>query len=323
MNVLHMEKVYYVIRAGGVAAAVRLMPYRVEPQTVSEQVGLAAEDFGGPFFTYPPFVVTPLGHRVYRWLRPTFDRVDRVHRWINLSREPLNFTLAASPIVHALYVHDLIDLLQTRYDGIHLGLPVGSEQELHDMLVRGMADVVVAPLDRDIPRKLVDCRPLVAIPLVLLVHRDSPWHEAKEFWPLGTGKHPEIKVPLLTTTAGPTVNAIFRDHLADLGLEWESHISAGTFPLITDYIAAHKHWVGLSLDIPYLTGRPTVRKLPLPNFDSLTIAAYQRKPGGQLGKLVIDALQQRAERLLKETNDWVAPVPLSGKRRSVMAGGRV
>ena len=61
MNIHHLELFYYVAKHGGIAAAVRKMPYGIQQPAVSGQIARLEEALGAKLFNRRPFSLLPAG----------------------------------------------------------------------------------------------------------------------------------------------------------------------------------------------------------------------------------------------------------------------
>ena len=78
MNVHHLELFYYVARFGGIAAAVRGMPYGIQQPAVSGQILQLEEVLGVSLFQRRPFALTPAGRDLYAFVEPFFSQLSTV-----------------------------------------------------------------------------------------------------------------------------------------------------------------------------------------------------------------------------------------------------
>src|SRR5438128_8330480 len=78
MNTHHLELFYYVAKHGGIAAAVRKMPYGIQQPVVSGQIARFEEAFGAKLFNRRPFSLLPAGAELFEFIRPFFDDVEKV-----------------------------------------------------------------------------------------------------------------------------------------------------------------------------------------------------------------------------------------------------
>src|ERR687891_419922 len=78
MNIHHLELFYYVAKHGGIAAAVRKMPYGIQQPAVSGQIARLEEALGAKLFNRRPFSLLPAGGELFEFIRPFFDDVEKV-----------------------------------------------------------------------------------------------------------------------------------------------------------------------------------------------------------------------------------------------------
>ena len=64
MNIHHLELFYYVARHGGIAEAVRNMPYGIQQPAVSAQILQLEDSLGVSLFQRRPFCLTPAGDKL-------------------------------------------------------------------------------------------------------------------------------------------------------------------------------------------------------------------------------------------------------------------
>jgi DNA-binding transcriptional LysR family regulator len=68
MNIHHLELFYYVAKHGGIAEAVRNMPYGIQQPAISGQVIQLEEFLGVTLFHRRPFSLTPPGKELYDFI---------------------------------------------------------------------------------------------------------------------------------------------------------------------------------------------------------------------------------------------------------------
>ena len=81
MNIHHLELFYFVAKHGGIAAAVRNIPYGIQQPAVSGQIAKLEESLGTKLFQRPPFALSPTGtehaHKLVPISRPKLPIFDR------------------------------------------------------------------------------------------------------------------------------------------------------------------------------------------------------------------------------------------------------
>ena len=72
MNIHHLELFYYVAKHGGIAAAVRNMPYGIQQPAVSGQIARLEEALGAKLFNRRPFSLLPAGVELFELVKPCY-----------------------------------------------------------------------------------------------------------------------------------------------------------------------------------------------------------------------------------------------------------
>jgi DNA-binding transcriptional LysR family regulator len=78
MNIHHLELFYFVAKHGGIAAAVRNIPYGIQQPAVSGQIAKLEESLGTKLFQRRPFALSPTGTELFEFIRPFFENIDVV-----------------------------------------------------------------------------------------------------------------------------------------------------------------------------------------------------------------------------------------------------
>src|SRR5438477_11701817 len=78
VNIHHLELFYYVAKHGGIAGAVRNIPYGIQQPAVSGQIARLEEALGAKLFHRRPFSLLPPGAELYDFIKPFFDDVENV-----------------------------------------------------------------------------------------------------------------------------------------------------------------------------------------------------------------------------------------------------
>src|SRR5204862_2270878 len=78
MNIHHLELFYFVAKHGGVAAAVRNIPYGIQQPAVSGQIAKLEESLGTKLFQRRPFALSPAGLELFEFIKPFFDNIEIV-----------------------------------------------------------------------------------------------------------------------------------------------------------------------------------------------------------------------------------------------------
>ena len=67
-NIHHLELFYFVAKHGGIAGAVRNIPYGIQQPAVSGQIAQLEEHLGVTLFQRRPFSLTPAGKKLFDFI---------------------------------------------------------------------------------------------------------------------------------------------------------------------------------------------------------------------------------------------------------------
>ena len=114
MNIHHLELFYFVAKHGGIAAAVRNIPYGIQQPAVSGQIAKLEESLGTKLFQRRPFALSPAGMELFEFIKPFFDNVEIVGEKLRQNRSP-QLRIAAPSIVLHDYIPELLQKLRTKF----------------------------------------------------------------------------------------------------------------------------------------------------------------------------------------------------------------
>ena len=121
MNVHHLELFYFVAKHGGIAAAVRNIPYGIQQPAVSGQIAKLEESLGTKLFQRRPFALSPGGAELFDFIRPFFDNIGIVAEKMRQNSSP-QLRIAAPSIVLHDYVPELLQKLRATFPTFRLYL---------------------------------------------------------------------------------------------------------------------------------------------------------------------------------------------------------
>jgi DNA-binding transcriptional LysR family regulator len=262
MNIHHLELFYYVAKHGGIAAAVRRMPYRIQQPAVSGQIARLEEALGAKLFNRRPFSLLPAGTELFEFIKPFFDDVDKVAGRIRGAS--LRLRIAAPPVVLHDYVPELLRRVRRRFPSFRLQLHEATRGDAERLLLAGDIDLAIMILDGK-RRPEIHARPLLELPLILLVNRRDRLTTARQLW-----SRDKIEETLITFSRGDPVQAHFQHGLEQLGVEWFPGIEVNSTRLIDHYVA-NGYGIGLTVAIPGFKSPTGVSVIPLPGFPPVII----------------------------------------------------
>jgi DNA-binding transcriptional LysR family regulator len=158
MNIHHLELFYYVAKHGGIAAAVRKMPYGIQQPAVSGQIARLEEDLGAKLFNRRPFSLLPAGAELFEFIRPFFDDVEKVAGRIRGGS--LQLRIAAPSVVLHDYVPELLRRVRRRFPSFRLQLHEALRADAERLLLAGEIDLAITILDGK-RRPEIHSRPLL------------------------------------------------------------------------------------------------------------------------------------------------------------------
>src|SRR5437764_7305691 len=239
MNIHHLELFYYVARHGGIVPAVRNMPYGIQQPAVSGQIARLEESLGTKLFNRRPFALLPAGKELFGFIRPFFDEIDRVGEAIR-GGSAHHLRVAAPAIVLHDYLPEVFRRVRKHFPSFRLSLHEAARIEAERLLQTGEIDIAITVLERKKP-STVRSRPLLELPLMLLVKNSERLTRAEQLW--GRDK---IEETLITFRRSDPVAIRFQEGLQQLGLDWFPGIEVNSTRLIECYIE-HGYGIGLTV----------------------------------------------------------------------------
>ena len=292
MNVHYLEIFYHVARHGGIAEAVRNFPYGIQQPAVSSQILQLEQSLGTRLFERRPFRLTAAGERLYAFIRPFFGNLEKVALEIQGHGAQFVRIGAAGAVLH-LHLPQLLRDLRKAMPRLRFSLLEAASPRLMEALKRDEIDLAVTTLQSPMPPEL-NSRPLVQLPLALLVPRTIRLRSAAELW-----KREGIEHPLICLPAHEPISANFQRSLARLGVEWMPSMVVSSLDLIETYVR-EGFGIGVSVTIPGAKSSKALRRLPLPGFDALEVGVVW---GGQENPLIgafLEAFDKRAGTLVRK-----------------------
>ena len=281
MNIHHLELFYFVAKHGGIAAAVRNIPYGIQQPAVSGQIAKLEETLGTKLFQRRPFALSPTGAELFAFIRPFFDNVDVVAERLRQNTSP-QLRIAAPAIVLHDYLPQILQRVRAKFPAFRLYLHEATRTDAERLLLAQDVDLAIMLLDKK-SRAGIQMRALLELPLILLVDKKSKLTRAEELW-----KRDKIEETLVCFSRSDPVHACFQRGLERLGVEWFCGIEVTSERLIQQYVASG-YGIGLTVAVPGFKAPPHLRVLALPNFAPVVVCV------GWCGKLTEIARQLLAE----------------------------
>ena len=261
MNVHHLELFYYVARHGGISEAVRNIPYGIQQPAVSGQVIQLEEYLGVTLFHRRPFELTPAGRELYQFIQPFFENLqpmaDKLRGGV---AQYIRF--GGSEIVLRDHLPRVLLALRRRFPKLKVSLREGYHPQLVAWLEKRELDVALTLLDGK-PPPGITAQPLLKLPMVLLVPKNSKIRSADELW-----QQDRINEPLVSVPANEPMCKSFQRGLARREVDWLPGIEVSTVDLVQTYVI-NGYGIGLAVAVPGMRYHPRIRLLPLTGFDPI------------------------------------------------------
>jgi DNA-binding transcriptional LysR family regulator len=291
MNIHHLELFYYVAKHGGIAEAVRKMPYGIQQPAISVQLIQLEKSLGTTLFRRRPFELTKPGRELFQFIESFFAGTDEIAARIRGESET-SIRIGASQIVLRDYLPKVLSAVRKKIPNLRVALREGFPHELLQAVDEDEIDLAITSID---PRPPAGFRKtlLAKFPLQLLVSSASSIASADTLWSCG-----RIDEPLIALPPGEPICRIFQKELSRRKIEWMPTMEVTSLELVIAYV---REGLGVGLSIAMPGALPEgVRALPLKNFPPVTIAAVWRKIQTPAAKLLMQKLSEQAAALRRD-----------------------
>lgn len=294
MNIHHLELFYYVARHGGIAEAVRNMPYGIQQPAVSAQILQLEDHLGVSLFQRRPFCLTPAGDKLYRFIQPFFLNLDNVAEEIRGGAAEL-VRIGASDIILRDHLPDIIQRIRHQFPSTKMVLRSGYQPDLVQWMQKQELDLALTLLDKNIPASFQSL-PIIRLPLVLMVNRKNKLRNLDELW-----AKKRIAEPLLCLPPNEMICRNFQEGLRSRGVEWKVTIELSSLELIEAYVE-NEYGFGVGLELPGRKFSRRVRVFPLDGFPQADFGLIWQGKLTPFLKALMQETQRRAH-LLGKTPD--------------------
>jgi DNA-binding transcriptional LysR family regulator len=286
MNIHHLELYYYTARHGGIAEAVRNIPYGIQQPAVSSQIAQLEEHLGVTLFQRRPFALTPAGKRLFDFIQPFFSNLETIESELQGGPVP-RLRLGGPAVVLRDYFPEIFQNLRKKFPGLKLTLREGDQPELEHLLRRAEIDLAITLLENKSGAG-IQSLPLLELPLVLLAPKESKITEAGQLW-----RQDKISETLICLPPDEMVSRNFQQGLAKMAVDWIPGIETSALDLIAIYVAGG-FGLGVSVAIPRVKFPLQIRPVPLPDFPPVVVGALWRGKPKPLLQACLDEFQSRA-----------------------------
>jgi DNA-binding transcriptional LysR family regulator len=289
MNVHHLELFYFVAKFGGIAEAVRNMPYGIQQPAISSQIIQLEEFLGVTLFQRRPFELTPAGEELYAFAAPFFGNLDRMTEKLQ-GGTAHSIRVGASEVILRDHLPALVQEVRKKFPKLKMVLREGYQPQLEQWLDRQEIDLAFTLLSQKGPGGSKAQR-LLELPLVLLVEKSSKIHAPEDLW-----QRDKIEEPLIALPANEMLCKVFQQELTHRGIDWFPSIEVSSLNLVETYVA-RGYGIGLSLALPQAKPNPALRQLLLRDFPTVTIGALWSGKPMALTTAFVEAAQKHVKAL--------------------------
>jgi DNA-binding transcriptional LysR family regulator len=254
---------------------------------VSGQIAQLEEHLGVTLFQRRPFSLTSQGQKLFDFVEPFFSNLEKIESEVQ-GGHVRQLRIGGSTVVLREYIPELARKLRKKFPGLKLGLRLGHQVELENMLRKDEIDFAITIIEKKSGPQ-INSIPLIDLPLVLLVPKDSKITDAAQLW-----KRDKIEEPLICLPSDETVAKNFQQGLAKLGVDWFPSIEASALDLMVTYVAGGLG-IGVSVFIPHVGFPSNVRAIPLPVFQPIAIGAMWRGKATPIIQACFDEFKARAD----------------------------
>jgi len=287
MNIHHLELFYYVAKHGGIAEAVRKMPYGIQQPAISVQLIQLEKSLGTTLFRRRPFELTKAGKELFAFAEPFFSGTDEIAARIRGESEA-RIRIGASQTILRDYLPKVLSTVRKKMPNLRVALREGYPHELLQAVDEGEIDVAITAISPRLPagmRKSI----LAKLRPQLLVLASSAIRDPESLFS-SAGREPLISLP-----PGEPLCRVFQQELKRRHIDWSPNIEVSALELVAEYVR-QGFGVGLSVAAPGVSS-PGVRTLPLDNFPPITIAAVWRKLSSPAAEYFVKSLSHEAAAL--------------------------
>ncbi len=287
MNIHHLELFYFVAKYGGIAAAVRNIPYGIQQPAVSGQIAKLEESLGTKLFQRRPFALSPAGAELFEFIKPFFDNIDIVAEKLRQNSTP-QLRIAAPSIVLHDYVPEILQRVREKFPAFRLYLHEAGHSEAERLLLARDVDLAITVIEKK-SRAGIQVRPLLELPLILLIHKKSKIARTEELW-----KRDKIEETLISFPRTDPIHTAFQRGLERIGVEWFCGIEVNSARLIERYVVGG-YGIGLAVAVPGFKPATDVRVIRLLNFPPILVAAVWSGKLSNISKQLLAELEAEAQ----------------------------
>jgi DNA-binding transcriptional LysR family regulator len=179
-NLHHLKLFHYVASAGGVSAAVKIIPYGIQQPAISQQLIQFEESLGVKLCERRPFLLTPAGERLYRFTSKFFNELETTLK--NLEDDAgLRLRIACPQVISVNYLPRIIGPLLEDFSNLRPNVVELEGRLIFSALLNKEIDVGITMSELPRSKSIISTK-ILTLPLSLIVPENHKF--VKEgFWP--------------------------------------------------------------------------------------------------------------------------------------------
>src|SRR5439155_22358763 len=123
---------------------------------------------------------TPAGEKLYQFIQPFFGNLEGIETELQ-GGKARQIRIGASTIVLRDHLPELFQSVRKKFPNLKIGLREGYQVELENLLQREELDLAVTLIEKK-SAPGIHSMPLLELPLVLLVEKESGVTSADQLW---------------------------------------------------------------------------------------------------------------------------------------------
>lgn len=266
INLHHLELFYYVVKHRGISVAARKMPYGIQQPAISGQISQLEKSLGTKLFDRRPFGLTAAGAKLFGEIERFFAGLKELPDQVR-GYATRRLRLAAPALILRDYLPTILREYKRRDRDFRLTLYDANQATAEELLRKREIDLAITEME-DRPGQSIETCTLVRLPLVLVVPKKAKARTVGDFF----HENSSATESLISLPADEVISKHFQTGLRNLSRVWTPAMEVTSLELI-DIYASLGFGVGVSVGIPEVRRKSSLRVLPLPKFPVLTVAA--------------------------------------------------
>jgi DNA-binding transcriptional LysR family regulator len=258
VNLHHLQLFYFVAKARGVSAAVKIIPYGIQQPAVSQQLIQLEEALGVKLFERRPFSLTPAGESLYRFVSKFFDNLEGELESLK-DEAGIRIRFGCPTVISAKYLPKLIGSIIKKHPEIRPNIHEYNGNANFAALINREIDIAISFTDMS-RSKAVESKVIAEWPMALVVPANHRFIE-QGFWPKSDFAK-EKWIAIQESTGGTQE---LREGLSQFGIAPEIIASTDSVEAALSYV---EMGLGVTLMVqppPSMLEKLNIASIPLPD----------------------------------------------------------